>query len=370
MAKQKRKIESRRSHPSFEPVGGILSEREREILRVVIKSFVETAGPIGSRFLAKNFAIGLSPASIRNTMSDLEDRGYLEHPYTSAGRIPTELGYRTFVDQLMESQSLSSADKEALRAELEQIAGRTEELLQESTRVLGSLSSLLSVVLTPKMSTGVLERLELVKLSSSRMMFVISVKGGLVKTIVLRVDLDVPRSALDEVVSLLNERLVGLPLQEIRETFHERVSDLDDVTGLVQLTLKESDQLFSEVPEAGRVLYGNTQGLLTQPEFREPQDLRTLIELIEDKDTVVSVIEDKHLEELTGIGHAAISIGSEHGVDKSIAKYSIVTAQYKLGQNVGTIGVIGPKRMEYGRVVSLVEGMARVLTTAGSDGMV
>ncbi|NNE36299.1 MAG: heat-inducible transcription repressor HrcA, partial [Rhodothermales bacterium] len=228
-------------------------------------------------------------------------------------------------------------------------------------------SSLLSVVLTPKLSTGVLERLEIVKLSSSRVMFVISVRGGLVKTIVLKVELDVRRSALDEVVTLLNERLVGLSLDEIRETFRERVADLSDVTGIVQLTLSESDQLFSEGSDAGRVLYGNTQGLLAQPEFREPQDLRTLIEMIEDKDTVVSVIEDKHLEELTGIGRASISIGSEIGVEPSIANYSIVTAQYKLGQNVGTIGVIGPTRMEYGRVVSLVEGMARVLTDAGTE---
>ncbi len=367
MAKKKRNPQSKRSHSAIEPVTGVLSEREREILRVVVKSFVETAGPIGSRFVAKNFAIGLSPASIRNTMSDLEERGFLEHPYTSAGRIPTELGYRTFVDQLMESHSLSAADKKVLRAELEQIAGRTEELLLESTRVLGSLSSLLSVVLTPKLSTGVLERLELVKLSSSRMMFVISVKGGLVKTIVLKVDLDIRRSALDEIVSMLNERLVGLSLLEIRETFHERVADLADVTGLVQLTLKESEYLFSELPESDRVLYGNTQGLLTQPEFREPQDLRTLIELIEDKDTVVSVIEDTHFEELTGMGTASISIGSENGLDSNIAKYSIVTAQYTLGQSVGTIGVIGPKRMEYGRVVSLVEGMAKVITAAGAE---
>ncbi|NNE34605.1 MAG: hypothetical protein HKN13_05190, partial [Rhodothermales bacterium] len=115
MAKQKRTVS--RPSSAIEPVSGVLSEREREILRVVIKSFVETAGPIGSRFVAKNFGIGLSPASIRNTMSDLEERGYLEHPYTSAGRIPTELGYRTFVDQLMESRALTPADKKVLRAE-------------------------------------------------------------------------------------------------------------------------------------------------------------------------------------------------------------------------------------------------------------
>ncbi|MCB0720208.1 MAG: heat-inducible transcription repressor HrcA, partial [Bacteroidetes bacterium] len=269
--------------------------------------------------------------------------------------------------QLMDSRSLSPADKKALREEIEQIVRHTEDLLSESTRVLGSLTSLLGVVLSPKLSTGVLERLEVVKLSSTRAMFIISVKSGLVKTMVFRVDLDVKRSTLDEVVALLNERLVGLTLQEIRDSIHERVADLTDMTGIVQLTLKESGQLFNEVSEGGRLLFGNTQGLLSQPEFREPEDLRTLIELIEDKDTVVSVIEDKHIEELTGIGQATVSIGSENGVDRNFERYSIVTAQYKLGESIGTIGVIGPKRMEYGRIVSLVEGMAKVLTSSAVD---
>lgn len=360
--KEKPKHTSKRK---VEPASGLLSEREREILRVVVDSFVKTAGPVGSRFLAKNYSIGLSAASIRNTMSDLEAQGLLEHPYTSSGRVPTELGYRTFVNQLMDSHALTRAEKKLLSDELDRIVGDTEEILAESSRVLGSLTSLLGVVLTPKMSTGVLERLDVVKLSATRVMFVISVRGGLVRTIVFRVELEIKKPALDRVVSLLNERLAGLSLQDIRDSFRERIADVDDVTGIVQMTLKESGNLFSEVPEADRVRYGNTFDIMSQPEFQEPEDLRALIELIEDKDTVVNVIEDKHIDELTGLGHAAISIGSESGsMEGAISRYSLVTAQYQLGQSIGTIGVIGPKRMDYGRIVSLVEGVAKLLSNS------
>ena len=294
-------------------------------------------------------------------MSDLEEGGFLEHPYTSAGRIPTDLGYRTFVDELMGSKELSAREKRLLSDELERIAGDAERLFVESSRVLGSLSNLLGVVLTPKLSTGVLERIEIVPLSSDRVVYVISVAAGLVRTIILRAELEVDRAKLDGIVSLLNERLAGLTMEEIRKTGADRVSDIQDVTGLVQLTLKESGQLFGAASDDNRVKFGGTQNLIAQPEFREPDDLRALIELIEDKNSVVSLIEDETLDELTGVGEVSVRIGTEHRTENSSVRYSIIAARYQLGDNIGTIGVIGPTRMDYGRVVSLVEGMAAIL---------
>lgn len=338
-----------------------LSDREREILRLVVQSFVQTAGPVGSRFLAKHSSLGLSAASIRNTMSDLEESGYLEHPYTSAGRIPTVLGYRLFVDELMDSKELSTREKRILRDELDRIIGDAERLLLESSRVLGSLSNLLGVVLTPKLSTGVLERIEIVPLSSDRVLFVVSVASALVRTIVLRAELKVDRAQLDGIVSMLNERLAGLTMEEIRQTGADRVSDIADVTGIVQLTLKESGQLFGDAPDSNRVKVGGTQNIISQPEFREPDDLRALLELIEDRNSVVSLVEDENIDALTGVGEASVRIGTEYRTETGANKYSIITARYQLGDNVGTIGVIGPTRMDYGHVVSLVEGMASVL---------
>lgn len=338
-----------------------LSDREQEILRLVVTSFIDTAGPVGSRFLAKTSGISLSPASIRNTMSDLEEYGYLDHPYTSAGRVPTELGYRTFVDELMGSPRLSEPEKQLLRAELDRLIGNTEQLFRESSRLLGHFSNLLGVVLSPKLSSGILERMEVVQLSSSRIMFVVSVKGGLVKTIVLELESDLNRHDLDRVVSILNERLAGLTLEEIRRTYPSRVRDLrDDESGIVRLILNEGALLFSDPSENRRLQYAGTQNILLQPEFQEPADLRGLIGMLEDEDFVVHMLEDRRTSDEEA-GRATIRIGRENNEEKA-ERYSIVTAPYKIGRALGTVGVIGPTRMDYERVIALVENIATLLS--------
>ncbi len=336
-----------------------LSVREGEILRLVVRSFIDTAGPIGSRFLAKRFHVGLSAASIRNTMSDLEERGLLDHPYTSAGRIPTELGYRAFVDQLMQPERLSADDHAYLQSALEGFIDQPEVLLRECSRILGRLSNLLGVVLSPKLMNGILERLELVPLSSSRIMFVISLEGGLVKTVILELHTTLGRRDLDDVVALLNSRLAGLSIDEIRKTYANRMRDVqDEPTGVVKLVLKSSNDIFSE-QEDGRVSYAGAQNIIGQPEFIEqPEDLKNLVKLLENENFIVELLEN---DTLVRPGHVNIRIGSEIS-DGKVDQYSIVTARYRLGNTEGTIGVIGPKRMNYSHVFSLVEGMSALLT--------
>jgi heat-inducible transcriptional repressor len=342
-----------------------LSDRERNILRLVVEKFVDTAGPVGSRSLAKESAVDLSAASIRNTMADLEDMGYLDHPYTSAGRIPTKLGYRTFVDELMDTPELSEVEREVLKVKLARMVGDTDELLSESTRLLSKLTNLLGIALSPRLSTAVLERLDVVPLSSARIMFVLSLKGGLVKTVVRRFEPDLQRAKIDRIVSLLNERIAGLTLREIRDTYGERLEDLPDETGLVQLVLDEASLLFSE-PDEGRLQFDGTQNILTQPEFQEPDDVRQLIETIEDENRVVQVLENLFEANPDAVGQAVVRIGSEAEEDE-MGNYSIVLSPYQLGDTVGSLGVIGPKRMDYGRAVALVENMAAVLNRPSED---
>ncbi len=353
---------------------GKLTDREGEVLRLIVRSFVDTAGPIGSRFLAKHFKMGLSAASIRNTMSDLEDRGLLDHPYTSAGRVPTELGYRAFVDRLMQPKQLSADDQAYLLAHLGNFEDQPEVLLQECSRILGRLSNLLGVVLSPKLTTGILERLELVPLSSSRVMFVVSLKGGLVKTVILELHTTLGRRDLDDVVSLLNERLAGLSIDEIRKTYADRMRDVqEEPTGIVKLVLKSSDNIFSE-QEKGRVSFAGAPNIIGQPEFLEqPEALKRLVKLLEDENFIVELLED---ETPFSPGLVRIRIGSEiigsdivvkDGTDStgdqfSADQYSIVTARYQLGNSEGTLGVIGPTRMHYSHVFSLVEGMSVLLS--------
>ena len=342
-----------------------LTVREREILRLVVTSFIEKAGPVGSLFLAKTSGIGLSPATIRNTMSDLEGYGYLDHPHTSAGRIPTELGYRCFVDDLMGTPRLSDAEERSLGYELEQLYQNTNQFFRESSRLLGRFSNLLGVVLSPKLSGAILERMEAVQLSSSRVMFVVSLRSGLVKTVVLELESQLKRRDLDRVVGILNERLAGLRLEEIRKTCRARICDLpreDD--GIVRLILQKGVFLLDESPGVRRVQYAGTQNILRQPEFQEASDLHDLIEMLEDEDFVVHLLEDPETKGDRKPGRTMVRIGRESGQEK-VEQCSIVTAPYRIGQAAGTIGVIGPMRMRYDRVLALVESIASRLSRLG-----
>lgn len=336
-----------------------LTDRQRSVLRLVVKSFIETAGPVGSRTVAEQSTLGLSPASIRNTMHDLEKLGFLGHPHTSAGRVPTELGYRVFVDELMDVAVLPVADRIYMERQLQILIDDTDELVRESSRLLARLARLLGVVMSPRMTTGVLDRLEIVPVSSDRVMFVISVRGGLVKTIVCQFELLMERDKLDRLVMLLNERLAGLTLDEIRRTVVPRIQDLKpDPSGLVQLMLSRSSELFSDRMGGRTLQLEGTPFMLSQPEFAEGQTVRQLIELIDDENGIVQLMERAADASLPGQAH--IHIG--HNATEGGCPLSIVTASYLRSNMQGTIGVIGPTRMNYGRAVALVEGMALLMS--------
>ncbi len=345
-----------------------LNEREAVILRSVVTRFIQTAAPVGSKVLAEQGVVDLSSASIRSTLSALELHGYLDHPHTSAGRVPTDLGYRAYVDELMDLPGVSLAEQQLLRAGLQQLYGDVESLMRETSRLLGQFTNLLGVVLSPRLATGVLERLDVVPLSSSRLMFVVSVRGGLVKTIVAELDAEVRRTDLERVVSAMNERLAGLTLEEIRQTAVERMRDLDsgDGTGVVRLVLHEAAALFADLPEERQAEVGGAQQIVTQPEFQEPGEIRSVIELMENQDIVVHLLEAGAPHPAGG--RAVVLIGHEsESTNHFSGKYSIVKAQYRFGDTTGSLGVIGPKRMDYAYVITLVEYLAGLLSGATPD---
>ncbi len=342
-----------------------LSEREAVILRAVVKSYVETASPVASRTIVEQGLLDLSSASIRNTMSALETAGFLDHPHTSAGRVPTDLGYRAYVDHLMQRSGLSLKQQARLRGEIDKVRGDVENLFRETSRLLGQLTHLLGVVLSPRLATGVLERLEAIPLSSDRLMFVVAVRGGLVKTIVAEFEAaELRREDLDAVLAAMNERLAGLTMEEIRRTARERMADLDDLdrTGVVRLVLHRAQTLFSELSDERLAERGGAAQLVSQPEFQEATEVRHILELLENDDVVVHLLDTER--QLIVPGRAMVLIG--HEVDQESpqlgGRYSVVKAGFRLGGSLGSLGVIGPKRMNYAQAIALVEGIAALLT--------
>ncbi|MBI3585588.1 MAG: heat-inducible transcription repressor HrcA [Ignavibacteriales bacterium] len=331
-----------------------LNERERGILRHVVYNYIQTAFPVGSRYISKKFETHLSPATIRNVMADLEESGYLSHPHTSAGRVPTDIGYRYYIDFLMDVEELSQKDKLEIQNQLGNSTD-PETLLRETSKLLGKISKQLSIVSSPHISSGILEKLELIPISSSRVLVVISIRSGLVKTLMLEVGTEIPRQWLEQVSRMLNERLSGLTLLEIRDTFVERIRDLqDDRSGLIRLFIDSVDLLFDDVKEREKLHISGTQNIIEQPEFIDPKNFRSVIELIENDDIIVHLLE-KH-EELDK--DFVITIGAENNEEKA-KEYSIVTATYNTEGVTGRVGVIGPMRMNYSKVIPLVDHVAK-----------
>src|SRR5881409_3356562 len=206
-------------------MAGSLNERERQVLEAVIETYVETAEPAGSRTISKRFGHTLSAATIRNTMSDLEEKGYLYHPHTSAGRIPTDLAYRVYVDYLMRPPAVAPAHAQQLRGELEGQRAAVEAILARAAQVLGVLTNELGVAVTPTIDEAVLDHLDLLQVSTERLLLVLALRSGAVRTIFVEVPAELAPESVQKVTVVLNERLAGITLKEIRSTLADRLRD-------------------------------------------------------------------------------------------------------------------------------------------------
>ncbi|MCK9408978.1 MAG: heat-inducible transcriptional repressor HrcA [Bacteriovoracaceae bacterium] len=333
-----------------------LNDREKTILHNIVHSYIQTAIPVGSRFIAKRRDIGLSPATIRNVMSDLEYLGYLGHPHTSAGRIPTDKGYRFYVNELMEIDQLSEKEQESIQTQLQGNI-ETDELLKITSKILGTISHQLSVVTAPQMTSGVFEKLELLQLSSTRLLVIISIRTGLVKTIMMEIHSEIAKSKLEHVALLLNERLSGLTLSDIRNTFTERIREYqNEESGLIRLFIESVDKLFDENRKE-KIHIGGTTNILSQPEFDNAKNFKSVIELMDNEDIIIHVLETGDPKS----GTANVTIGEETKIEH-MKDFSVVTKTYNVGDVTGTIGVLGPKRMEYSKMIPLVDFVASTIS--------
>lgn len=341
-----------------------LSEREALVLQAVISLYIMTAEPTGSRTLAKMFDLRVSPATLRNTMRDLEEKGLLFHPHTSAGRIPTDKAYRVYVDRLMQARALSREEIRQLKERLEGTASRGERFIGRAVQALSVLTQELGVALAPSFEEGRLERLDLLAVAADRVLLVLTVQSAQVKTIFVDVPREVSSEALHDVASFLNERLAGLTLKEIRESFARRV--LDSSVGsagrkeLLNIFVQSADRLFGTAPQAEQVVLGTTSGLAAQPEFASGSGLRSLLTLTEERSRLAEALASRD----PGL---KITIGVENPIP-SLSDFSLVTADYRLGSVHGTIGVMGPTRMPYEKVVSLVQYTSRMISEVLEQG--
>lgn len=336
-----------------------LNQREKAILRSIVQQFILTATPVGSRNITKKYDIGFSPATVRNVMSDLEDSGFINHPHTSAGRVPTDKGYRYYVDSLMDIEKLNTKEKGLIESSLSSINDEADELVKVTSRLLSSITRQIACVTYPNLESGILEKIQIICLTSFRILAVVSIKSGMVKTITMELDTELKERQLESVQSLLNEKLSGLSLEEIRNTFKERFIDADeDQKPIIRLFVDSIDKLFKDDFKSDRLIVTGAKNLMQQPEFENPENFQSIIELIEDKEVIIHILEKSSESKREEV---YISIGSEN-FEKKLKEYSFVSKEYKFGETSGTLGIIGPKRMEYSRIVAIVDYLAKVLS--------
>ena len=331
-----------------------LKVRQRKILYWIVRDYIDTASPVGSHYLVNKYHLEWSPATVRNEMASLEEAGYIKQPHTSAGRVPADKGYRLYVDSLMRMGQLSPKEREHIHKRIEKAGGDVNLILGEASVILGKISNELSVVLAPWVSWGIFDRLELIGLSERKILVVIHVRNRLVKTVILEVPVDLNERDVEETASIFNERLSGLTLEEIQNTLKERMQSVNRGNRVLVRRIIESATVLFNFSEPLEIHTCGAQNILTQPEFSDISMLEHIFALIDDKKKLMHLFHRK-------LRDTEVTIGQENS-DERLRPFAIIAAAYMRGKDIGTLGVIGPTRMPYRRVVPLVDYMAKTIS--------
>lgn len=333
-----------------------LSERAQILLKTLVERYIAEGQPVGSRALSKYSGLDLSPASIRNVMADLEEMGFIASPHTSAGRIPTARGYRFFVDTLLKIKPLDTVQINQLEGQLH--AENTQKLVTSASQILSDLTHFAGVVMTPRRSAG-FRHIEFLKLSETRILLILVTPEGDVQNRIIFTDKSYSPSELVEAANILNRNYAGLTFDEIRKRIHDELRQLrEDMTRLMTAALDAGNKAASESAEEV-VISGEGNLLDIQELSSNMSNLKKLFELFERKTGLLQILD------ISSRAHGVqIFIGGESGL-APLDECSVVTAPYEVdGQIVGTVGVIGPTRMAYERVIPIVDITAKLLSSA------
>jgi heat-inducible transcriptional repressor len=334
-----------------------LSERSQKILEAIIEEYIATAQPVGSKALTQNLGIKLSPASVRNVMAELEELGYLSSPHTSAGRIPTEKGYRFYVDSLVRLNALDERQKGQIEQQYQQQGLQMSDMLREASRTLSAVCHYTGLVMVPRLKTTIFRHIEFVKLSPRQVLAVFVTQSGLVQNKLIDVDEDLRPRDLEKITNYLNQTMNGLSIQEVRARI---LTEMAHEKALFDHLLRRAFALSSAAlvdETSGEVIIEGTSHFLEQPEFSDLPRMKRIVQTFEQKSILVDLLD-------RGIGAKGVQvvIGSETAYSE-LADCSLITAAYsgKRG-TLGTLGVIGPYRMPYSTIIPIVDYTASLIS--------
>jgi heat-inducible transcriptional repressor len=327
----------------------MLDDRKIKVLHAIINSYIVSAEPIGSRTISKQYDLGVSSATIRNEMSDLEDLGYLNKPHTSAGRIPSDKAYRLYVNQILKAEKLKMdmKKKEEIKQILTKESNEIDQLIQNATKILSAITSYTALAISPQMEKSKLKHIHLIPIDETEILMVLVSDSGIVKNTIFRIEQKIPEEQLNTISNFLNNKLKGLTIEEIEEIMdngifkeiYEFKEIIDDIIPIINKSLDDIDHV--------DVYADGVNKIFNFPEYKDLDRAKSFISFIEDKELLVNLLLNDSLEK--GI---KITIGDENIYDP-IKDCSLITTNYKLGDmTIGKIGVIGPTRMNYPMVIN------------------
>ncbi len=336
-----------------------LSDRAREILQWAISTFVSTGKPVGSRKLARHSTEHLSAATVRNIMADLEAMGYLRQPHPSAGRIPTDKAYRLYVDSMLERKELSPQDRAVIDRDITPDSS-AEHLMVRTSQVLSRVSSNVGIVISPPISRVALRHIQFVRLSENRVLVILISRSGIVQNRVIYSDEHFSQTELDQAARYLTEHFKDKTLFEIKALILQMIREERALYDrFMQHVIALSTQTFSAAPDdsVAEIYLDGTSNLIRTPEFSDINRLRTLLETIEQKNRLAVLLSQCIKNDTEEV---RISIGAENALPE-IEDCTLITSRYVVDEKTqGSLGILGPTRMEYGRAISLVDYVARL----------
>lgn len=329
-----------------------LQFRSRKILYAVISEYIATGEPVGSRKLSKRYGINLSPATIRNVLADLTEAGLLAQPHTSAGRVPTERGFRVFVDALIQMREVANDDRETVLGRMRELRPGVDDLVREAGRLLASVAGAAAVVTRPRADAVPLAQVRFMPLRPGEVLAVLITQAGVVQNRAIRGPSDLGPAELERLNNYLGQEITGRTLPQIRQNLAEEVDEernlRDQAKAIVDALAEQTD--------AGEVVIEGSVVLFDRPEFSDPEKIRSYLRTFDEKERLIEL-----LDQTLAVGGVQVLIGSETSLE-DIVDISLISASYQRnGVSAGTVGIIGPTRMDYGKLVPLVEFTAQVM---------
>ena len=336
-----------------------MDERKKKILQAVIDEYVNTAEPVSSTALVEKYGLNYSSATVRNELAELEKSGYLDKTHTSSGRVPSEKGYRFYVDELIKEDDISLEEMKYIQSKLSTKVNEIEDLAKIATSTLSEITHYTTVAIGPKVETQLIEEIKFVLLGTRMLMVVIVTDSGLVKETIIKYDEDITQSQVETLNNLFNSKLKGKPLSKIDKPMEEYI--LSEINYSIDVIKPIIDQINKIVDEAETIYLEGANKAFDLPEFKSLELAKNFVNVLDEKEVMLDILDSGMAKDIN------VYIGDENDKEE-LKDFSVVTFKHSIGdKELGTIGIIGPKRMNYSKVISVMKYISKKISEQKSD---